>query len=88
MVLEAVGLRGRIVAFQVLIADTVPISVRGRVMGAINVLVSLGSSTAIMVSGLLYDVNPVLSFYASALTFSMAALVAAKFLHEPETRQI
>ena len=88
MVLEAVGLRGRIVAFQVLIADTVPISVRGRVMGAINVLVSLGSSTAIMVSGLLYDVNPVLPFYASALTFSMAALVAAKFLHEPETRQI
>jgi MFS family permease len=88
MVLEAVGLRGRIVAFQVLIADTVPISVRGRVMGAINVLVSLGSSTAIMISGLLYDVNPVLPFYASALTFAMAALVAAKFLHEPETRQI
>jgi len=88
MVLEAVGLRGRIVAFQVLIADTVPISVRGRVMGAINVLVSLGSSTAIMVSGLLYDVNPVLPFYASALMFSTAALVAAKFLHEPETRQI
>jgi MFS family permease len=88
MVLEAVGLRGRIVAFQVLIADTVPISVRGRVMGAINVLVSLGSSTAIMISGLLYDVNPVLPFYASALTFSMAALVATKFLHEPETRQI
>jgi MFS family permease len=84
----SIGMYGRMISFQVLIADSIPVSIRGRLMGAFNIFNSLGSSTAIMISGLLYDVYPVLPFYASTLAYAVAALVAVRFLNEPETRQL
>lgn len=88
MIIEAVGTRARMVAFQVLVADTTPVLIRGRVLGVVNLLVSLGGSTAIMFSGLVYDVNPVLPFYISTIMYVVAALAAARFITEPGTREI
>ncbi len=87
-IIGSVGLYGRMVSFQVLIADSIPVSTRGRIMGVFNIFHSMGSSTAIMVSGLLYDVAPVLPFYTSALALVLASLVAVKFVHEPAHAQI
>ncbi|UCH57018.1 MAG: MFS transporter, partial [Candidatus Bathyarchaeota archaeon] len=87
-IIGSVGLYGRMVSFQVLIADSIPVSIRGRIMGVFNIFHSMGSSTAIMVSGLLYDVAPVLPFYTSALALVFASLMAVKFVHEPAHAQI
>jgi len=87
-IIGSVGLYGRMVSFQVLIADSIPVSIRGRIMGVFNIFHSMGSSTAIMVSGLLYDVAPVLPFYTSALALVLASLVAMKFVHEPAHAQM
>jgi hypothetical protein len=88
MIIEAVGTRARIIAFQVLIADTTPISIRGRVIGAINILISLGGSSAILFSGFIYDLNPVLPFYIAAIMYGVAAFVAVKLIREPIRREI
>jgi MFS family permease len=87
-ILGSIGLYGRVIAFKVLIADSSPVSIRGRMMGVYNIFSSLGSSTAIMFSGLLYDVSPVLPFYASACAYAISALVAVKFMHEPDIQQL
>ena len=87
-IIGSIGLYGRMISFQVLIADSIPVSIRGRLMGVFNIFNSLGSSTAIMISGLLYDIYPVLPFYASALAYTAVALAAVRFLKEPETRQL
>lgn len=87
-IIGSIGMYGRMISFQVLIADSIPVAIRGRLMGAFNIFNSLGSSTAIMISGLLYDVYPVLPFYASTLAYAVVALVAVRFLNEPETRQL
>jgi MFS family permease len=86
-IIGSIGLYGRMIAFQVIIADSIPVSTRGRMMGIYNIFSSIGSSTAIMISGLLYDVSPMLPFYVSAFAFASAALVAVKFLQEPEIQQ-
>ena len=87
-ILGSIGKYGRMIAFQVIVADSIPVSIRGRMMGVYNIFSSLGSSSAMMFSGLLYDVSPVLPFYTAVLAYFSAALVAVKFLHEPDTRQL
>lgn len=87
-ILGSIGIYGRMIAFQVIVADSIPVSIRGRMMGVYNIFSSLGSSSAMMFSGLLYDVSPVLPFYTAVLAYVSAALVAVKFLHEPETQQL
>ncbi len=87
-IIGSVGLYGRMVSFQVLIADSIPVSIRGRIMGVFNIFHSMGSSTAILVSGLLYDVAPVLPFYTSAIALILASLVAVKLVQEPAYAQI
>ncbi len=82
-VIGSIGLYGRMIAFQVFVADSVPVVVRGRIMGVYNIFSSLGSSAALMVSGILYDFTPVFPFYASFSAYILAALVAYKFIHEP-----
>jgi MFS family permease len=86
-IIGSIGLYGRMIAFQVIIADSIPASTRGRMMGVYNIFSSIGSSTATMISGILYDFYPRLPFYVSAIAFASAALVAVKFLHEPEIQQ-
>lgn len=87
-IIGSIGLYGRMIAFQVLIADSIPVSIRGRMMGVYNILSSLGSSSAMMLSGFLYDISPRFPFYTSAFAYIFAALVAVKFLHEPEKQQL
>jgi MFS family permease len=87
-IIGSIGMYGRMIAFQVLIADSIPVSVRGRMMGVYNMFSSLGSSAAIMFSGVLYDFSPIFPFYASALAYAVAAIVAYKFIHEPKTQQV
>ncbi len=87
-ILGSIGKYGRMIAFQVIVADSIPVSIRGRMMGVYNIFSSLGSSSAMMFSGLLYDVSPVLPFYTAVLAYVSAALVAVKFLHEPDIQQL
>jgi MFS family permease len=88
MVIQSTFVRARIVAFQVLIADSTPITVRGRVIATINILVSLGSSLGTLLSGILYDLNTILPFYGAAAMYFVAALTAMRFLQEVETKQL
>jgi MFS family permease len=87
-IIGSIGLYGRMISFQVLIADSIPVSIRGRMMGVYNIFSSLGSSTATMLSGLLYDLSPTFPFYTSAMAYTIAALVALSLINEPETRQL
>jgi MFS family permease len=86
-VLGGVGFYGRMISLQVLIADSIPSQVRGRVLGVYNILSSLGSSIAILISGILYDLSPEFPFYVSIFAYGFAALVAVKFLKESKIKQ-
>jgi len=45
---------------------------------------SIGSSTALLISGILYDIAPVAPFYVSIFSYFLAALVATQFLTEAD----
>jgi MFS family permease len=86
-ILGGIGLYGRMISFQVLVADSIPGQVRGRIIGVYNILSSLGSSTAILFSGILYDLSPEIPFYVSVFAYGLAAVLASKFLDEAEIKQ-
>lgn len=88
MMLIYIGLMARMMALQVLIADTIPRTIRGRIMGATNILGSIGSHGSIMISGFLYDLSPALPYYISIVMYTLAILVAFKFLKESSIRQL
>jgi MFS family permease len=85
-ILGGIGLYGRMISFQVLVADSVPRDIRGRIMAVYNIFSSLGSSSAILVSGILFDISPNFPFIVSFGAYGLAAIVALKFLHEPEIK--
>jgi MFS family permease len=87
-ILGGIGLYGRMISFQVLVADAIPNHIRGRIMGIYNIFSSIGSSTALLISGILYDITPQFPFYSSLLAYFLAAYVAIKFLKEPEIKQL
>ncbi len=82
-ILGGIGLYGRMISFQVLIADSIPDQIRGRIMGIYYIFSSMGSSTALLFSGILYDLAPEAPFYVSIFSYFLAALIATKFLTEP-----
>jgi len=88
MIVEAIFLNSRIMALQVLMADSTPMPVRGRVFGTINILSNLGSSASIVLSGILYDIDPVLPFHVAIVMYALATLAAMKFLKEAAVRQV
>jgi hypothetical protein len=69
-------------------ADSTPMPVRGRVFGTINILSNLGSSASIILSGILYDIDPVLPFHVAIVMYALATLAAMKFLKEAAVRQV
>jgi MFS family permease len=75
-------------ALTVLIADSTPRNVRGRIFSLINILGSLGSSTSVLLSGILYDLNQTLPFYIATIMYLLATLIAIKFLQEAKVRHI
>ncbi len=87
-ILGGIGLYGRMISFQVLVADSVPVDVRGRIMALYSILSSLGSSSAMLLSGVLYDVFRELPFMVSIIAYGMAAVVAYRFLDESEVKQL
>jgi MFS family permease len=87
-VLGGVGFYGRMISLQVLVADSIPRNIRGRMMGVYNIIISLGSSIAILFSGILYDLTPELPFYFAFLSYAFSVLVAVIFLQEPKIKQI
>ena len=87
-IMGGIGLYGRMISFQVLVADSVPADVRGRIMAIYTIFSSLGSSSAILLSGFLYDVFKELPFLVSFLAYVLAAGVAIMFLDEPEVKQL
>ena len=82
-VLGGMGLYGRMISFQVMVADFVPSGSRGRIMGLYSIFSSLGSTLAILLSGFLYDIYNELPFILSAIAFLIAAVVGWFFLYEP-----
>jgi MFS family permease len=87
-ILGGIGLYGRMISFQVLVADSVPGAVRGRIMAVYTIFSSLGSSSAILLSGFLYDFFQELPFIVSVVAYLLAAGVAVKFLDEPEVKHL
>jgi MFS family permease len=85
-IIGGIGLYGRMISFQVLVADSVPSNTRGRIMALYNIFSSLGSSSAILVSGILFDISPNLPFIVSFTAYGLATIVALKFLKEPEIK--
>ena len=88
MILGGIGLYGRMISFQTLVADTVPRNIRGRIMAVYTILSSLGSSSAMLLSGLFYDIFKELPFIVSFIAYGLAAGVAYTFLNEPKAKQI
>lgn len=88
MSLANIGMMARMMSLQVLIADTIPKTIRGRIMSATNIFGSLGSHGSIMISGFLYDLSPTLPYYISIIMYTLAILVAFKFLKESDIRQL
>jgi putative MFS transporter len=88
MILGGIGLYGRMISFQALVADTVPRNIRGRIMAVYTILSSLGSSSAMLLSGLFYDIFKELPFIVSFIAYGLAAGVAYTFLNEPKAKQI
>lgn len=88
MTITAICQQARIMALTVLIADSTPRNVRGRIFSLINILGSLGSSTSVLLSGILYDLNQTLPFYIATIMYLLATLIAIKFLQEAKIRHI
>jgi MFS family permease len=82
MIIVAICLKSRMMALQVLIADSIPPSMRGRIFSVVNISSSLGSSTSLILSGFLYDLNPKFPFYIASVMYCLAALIAIKFLRD------
>jgi MFS family permease len=83
-ILGGIGLSCRMISLKVIIADSIPDQIRGRVMGIYYIFSSMGSSTALLFSGILYDIAPVVPFYVSVFSYFLATLIAIKFLTEPD----
>lgn len=76
----------RMMAFQVLIADSTPREIRGRIFSIIAISGSLGWSISYMLSGILFDISPTFPFIVSVATYSIAGLVGLAFLREAEVK--
>jgi MFS family permease len=88
MVLVSLCLKARMVALQVLLADTTPRGVRGTIFGAVSVISSLGTSASVLLSGVLYDVSPTLPFYIATVMYFLATVTAIRYLREAELKQV
>lgn len=87
MILTATGLKSRMMALQVLVADTIPRPIRGRLFSLIDVSSSLGSMLSMVLAGVLYDQAPVYPFYFAAAAYLIAAVIAWLYLQEAPVRQ-
>jgi MFS family permease len=82
MIIVAICLKSRMMALQVLVADSIPPDMRGRIFSVVNISSSLGSSTSLILSGFLYDFNPKFPFYIASVMYLLAAFIAIKFLRD------
>ncbi|MEM2094419.1 MAG: MFS transporter [Candidatus Bathyarchaeia archaeon] len=80
--LRLICLKTRMVALQALMADFIPSKLRGRFFGVVNISSSVGTSASVLISGILYDLNPQVPFYFSTIAHLLAALLAQKYLQE------
>ena len=87
MILTATGLKSRMMALQVLVADTIPRPIRGRLFSLIDVSSSLGSMLSMVLAGILYDQAPVYPFYFAGAAYFVAAIIARLYLQEASVRQ-
>lgn len=87
MILTATGLKSRMMALQVLVADTIPRPIRGRLFSLIDVSSSVGSMLSMVLAGVLYDQAPVYPFYFAATAYLIAAIIAWLYLQEAQVRQ-
>lgn len=87
MILTATGLKSRMMALQVLVADAIPRPIRGRLFSLIDVSSSLGSMLSMVLAGVLYDQAPVYPFYFAAAAYLIAAIIARLYLQEASVRQ-
>jgi len=87
MILTATGLKSRMMALQVLVADTIPRPIRGRLFSLIDVSSSLGSMLSMVLAGILYDQAPVYPFYFAGVAYFVAAIIARLYLQEASIRQ-
>ena len=76
----------RMMSFQVLMADSTPREIRGRVFSIIEIFGNIGWSISYMLSGILFDMSPTLPFIVSVVTYSMATLVGLFFIREAEVK--
>lgn len=82
MILINIGTVGRMMSLQVLIADSTPMRIRGRIFSAITALGTIGMAISYLMSGTLFDFKPVLPFIASMITYLTAAVVSSIILKE------
>jgi MFS family permease len=87
MILTATGLKSRMMALQVLVADTIPRPIRGRLFSLIDVSSSFGSMLSMVLAGILYDQVPVYPFYFAVAAYFIAAIIAQLYLQEASVRQ-
>jgi MFS family permease len=82
MIIVSICLKSRMIALQVLVADSIPANMRGRIFSVVNISSSLGSSSSLILSGFLYDFNPKFPFYVGSVMYWLAAFIALKFLRD------
>ena len=87
MILTATGLKSRMMALQVLVADTIPRPIRGRLFSLIDVSSSFGSMLSMVLAGILYDQAPAYPFYFAGAAYFVAAIIARLYLQEASVRQ-
>lgn len=71
--------------WQALVADLTPPHERGRMMGIMGTVSSLGSIPSSWIGGYMYDnMSPELPFYSSVILDMMASAIFLAFINEPE----
>jgi MFS family permease len=87
MILLNIGAIARMMALQVLIANTIPKTIRGRILSTINIMGNIGSQLGIILSGIIYDLSSILPFMIAIILYSVAIVIARKLLEEPPIKQ-
>ena len=71
--------------WQALVADLTPINERGRMMGIMGTVGSLGSIPASWIGGYMYDnISPELPFYSSFILDMIGSAIFLAVVKEPE----
>lgn len=87
MILLNIGAIARMIALQVLIANTIPKTIRGRMLSTVNILGNIGSQIGIILSGIIYDLSSVLPFTIAVILYAAAIVIARWLLKEPLIKQ-